>query len=610
MIPLELLAPARTCAIAQKAVMAGADAVFIGGPSFGARAGAGNSLSDLKALCDFAHQFKVKIHLTLNTLLFDDEVDKAQELICAYHDCGADALIIQDPVIFTLDIPKGLELHASTQCFINTMEKLKFYEALGVSQAVLPRELSVSEIETFHKACPSLRLEAFIAGALCVSESGNCFMSEAVTGRSANRGQCAQLCRLPMQFYRGDELLKEGHLLSLKDNEASALLPALIKAGVSSFKIEGRLKDEAFVLNNTAFYSELLDKICQGSGGAYGRASFGRSLHAFKPDPEKTFNRTFTCGLLKGRNVKLARIETPKFTGPEVAKVQEARLKGNTTEIKAAVKDQVALNNQDGLTFFSKGSLTGFAVNTAGKDGLNALITVHGRVQVKKGDILYRNQDTAFLKELGRKDAAVRELKLKCVLSLETAGNEISAGLSYEDEAGRKGQSELCFVPDPDAAALSQDKAFEVLGKRPAPCYARALPEIKGDGALLKLSSGRLNALRKEAAAALLASFKPVSADFVFKAPGKLPQYPAPAVDGRLVLNQKTREFYRSCGAEVSADPNPPVMSCAWCLIKAYGRCGKTGAPTDGYRLKIGPNLFEARCDRERCRMLLKKVRP
>ena len=311
---LELLAPAKDKETAVGAILAGCDALFIGGPAFGARFDAANSFADLKEICSFAHRFNVKVHLTLNTLLYDEELNKAQEILNEAGKCGIDAVIFQDPAILQLDIPKGVELHASTQCDISTKEKLKFYENLNVSQAVLARELSLKDIQAFHEYCPNIRLEAFVAGALCVGQSGICYISEYMTGRSANRGQCAHICRLPMDLYdKENKLVAHGHLLSMKDNFAGDDLKDLIDAGVSSFKIEGRLKDRDYVVNMTAKFRELLDKLIASSDGTLCRSSSGICKRNFIPDERRTFNRGFTDNLLYGNNDDLVNIKSPKF---------------------------------------------------------------------------------------------------------------------------------------------------------------------------------------------------------------------------------------------------------------------------------------------------------
>ena len=290
---LELLAPARDVAIAREAILHGADAVYIGGPSFGARHNAENSVAEIAELVTFAHRFHVRVFVTLNTILHDDELEPARRLIHALYDAGVDALIVQDMGILELDIPP-IELHASTQCDIRTLEKARFLGEAGFSQLVLARELNLREIRAIADATDAA-IEFFIHGALCVAFSGQCYISHAQTGRSANRGDCSQACRLPytLKDERGAVVAFEKHLLSMKDNNQSANLRALVEAGVRSFKIEGRYKDMGYVKNITAYYRQRLDEILDERPDL-ARASSGRTEHFFVPDPDRTFHRGST----------------------------------------------------------------------------------------------------------------------------------------------------------------------------------------------------------------------------------------------------------------------------------------------------------------------------
>ena len=399
---LELLSPAKNLEVGTAAIKAGADAVYIGGPSFGARAAAGNSIEDIAKLCAFAHRFGAHVYMTVNTLLYDHELEGVESLIAQARSAGVDALIIQDPAVLTMSSVQDLELHASTQMNIDTLDKVEFCRQLGFGQIVVPREFSLEEIANFTSHYPDLRFEVFVSGAMCVSVSGICYISELMTDRSANRGECAQICRLPMDFYHHDkkdpqsedQLLASGHLLSMKDNMRLHELEDLVAAGASSFKIEGRLKDRDYVVNQVAAFRERLDKIIANSNGKYERSSYGYMSHDFVPDVTKTFNRGFTSSFLQGDNANMINTRSPKSTGELMGTIVaiNAHLKaekpsryqnndsgnyrfnskesmsskvnknGYTVDLK--VNKDCSLSNGDSFTFFDEmGQLTGFRAN-------------------------------------------------------------------------------------------------------------------------------------------------------------------------------------------------------------------------------------------------------
>ncbi len=385
--PIELLAPARDAGTAVEAIRHGADAVYIGASSHGARAAAGNTLADIAGVVDFAHNFGARVYVTLNTLVYDSEISQVENLVCGLYRIGVDALIVQDLGILRMDIPP-IALHASTQCDIRTPEKALFLQDLGFSQLVLPRELSLEEIKAV-RAKTAVPLEAFVHGALCVSYSGDCQASFLATGRSANRGECAQICRLPYDLYdgAGDLLVKGKHLLSLRDMNRSAMIASMLDAGISSFKIEGRLKDRSYVKNITAFYSRTIDSIIEQSGGRYVRSSSGTVAHTFVPSPEKSFNRGFTDYFLCGASARTASVETPKWIGEKIGSVVSCT--GNRTVIRS----DKALNNGDGLGFFNAdGVFEGFRVNRT--DG-HAIHTMRP-MALARGTVLYRNHDHGY----------------------------------------------------------------------------------------------------------------------------------------------------------------------------------------------------------------------
>lgn len=385
-VPLSLLAPARDKEVAFAAIQAGADAIYIGAPAYGARQAAGNSLEDLEQVVRYAHTYGVQVLVTLNTLLHDDEYPQAVSLAHALYKIGVDALIIQDLHLLDFDLPP-IRLHASTQCDNRTPEQIARLRDMGFKRVVLARELGIDEIRAIHKAVPDIELEAFVHGALCVSYSGRCYISEVLANRSANRGACAQFCRMAYDLLdaNGNEVpdeqgqpIHQRYLLSLQDMDRSAYLQELIDAGVTTFKIEGRLKDADYVTNVVAYYREK-----SGSNGTF----FTRS---FIPNPEKTFHRGATDYFLHGRTPHMANWETPKSTGEYVGEVLEAR--GNTLRVR--LKEGVILHNGDGLTIGSEG----FSVN--GIEG--NLIKINKPVSAFQysGLPLYRNLDVEFTKNL------------------------------------------------------------------------------------------------------------------------------------------------------------------------------------------------------------------
>ena len=389
-VSLSLLAPARDKEVAIAAIQAGADAIYIGAPAYGARQAAGNSLEDLEEVVRYAHRYGVQVLVTLNTLLHEDEYPKAVELAHALYAIGVDALIIQDLHLLDFDLPP-IRLHASTQCDNRTPEQVAFLRDKGFKRVVLARELSIDEIRAIHDAVPDIELEAFVHGALCVCYSGRCYISEVLSGRSANRGACAQYCRMAydlldesMNEVRDDqgEPIHQRYLLSLQDMDRSAYLQELIDAGVTTFKIEGRLKDAEYVTNITAYYREKLSAFS---------SQYSVISRSFEPNPEKTFHRGATEYFLHGRTRPMANWETPKSTGEYIGEVVEAH--GNTLRVR--LKKGVVLHNGDGLTIGSEG----FNVN--GVEGNIVKINKEPvSISSLKGRELFRNLDMEFTKSL------------------------------------------------------------------------------------------------------------------------------------------------------------------------------------------------------------------
>lgn len=438
---LELLAPAKNLECGIAAIDHGADAVYIGAPKFGARAAAGNSIEDIRLLCDYAHQFRAKVHVTVNTIIYDSEIKDTLKMIKNLQSVGVDALLLQDMgVLYALqgegsvvaDFERTEFLHSSTQCDTRTADKVKWLQSLGFHRAVLARELSVKEIEAIHAAVPDMELEVFVHGALCVCYSGVCYASEYCFGRSANRGECAQFCRMKFDLFDSDgqEIEHQRHLLSLKDMCQIDNLEALADAGACSFKIEGRLKDVYYVKNVVAAYSQHLDEICRKRPGEYERPSLGRSRYAFEPDLKKTFNRGFTNYFLRGRQMDITSFDTPKAIGEYVGKVKE--LHGNSFNVASVA----SFANGDGLCFINEDrELEGFRVNRAVG---NRLFPLEMPRHLRPGVALYRNKDVAFGKILAGKTAE-RKIPVKIVFDLydEDSMSGFSARAYYCKEQGK-----------------------------------------------------------------------------------------------------------------------------------------------------------------------------
>ena len=418
---IELLAPAKNLQTGIAAINHGADAVYIGAAQFGARQAAGNTVEDIAELVEYAHIFGVKVYVTLNTIIYDEEIAEAEKLIAELYNAGVDALIVQDMGILRMNIPP-IPLHASTQMDNRTVEKVKFLSDVGFPRVVLARELTLEQIDAIHKANPETELEVFVHGALCVSYSGQCYASQHCFGRSANRGACAQFCRLPFDLVDSDGKLiaKEKHLLSLKDMNRSDYLEEMLDAGVTSLKIEGRLKDESYVKNITAYYRARLDELF-ARRKEYARSSYGKCSPQFTPSPEKSFSRGFTDYMLKNGKEDIASFDTPKSMGERMGRVKFV----SRNFFTVTGKD---FNNGDGACFInSDGKLCGFRINRV--DGNRVFPQTMPRIE--SGDELYRNYDCGFERELSRP-----EMPRRLAITLSLTENETGFVLSATGENG------------------------------------------------------------------------------------------------------------------------------------------------------------------------------
>lgn len=398
---LQLLAPAKDADTAVTAIDNGADAIYIGAPSHGARQAAANSINDIRRICEYAHRFRVSVYVTVNTIIYQDELDDVRTMIYDLYRAGVDALIVQDMSLLRMELPP-IALHASTQCDIRTPEKARFLAEAGFGQLVLPRELSLDDIRHYAAAIPrGVALEAFVHGALCVCYSGDCRASLVAGGRSANRGCCAQICRLPYDLVddKGDTIIRGRHLLSLRDMNRIDRLAEMADAGISSFKIEGRLKSESYVANVTAAYSQALDAVVAASAGRYRRASAGHSAPAFTPDVARAFNRGFTSYFIdstKPSKGETASIYTPKFVGKPIAHVIACK----NGCIRIRPDDSLA--NGDGIGYFdTEHRYKGFRVNRVSEDG-TAIYPAGQFAPIRPGTVLYRNYDKAFEDSLAK----------------------------------------------------------------------------------------------------------------------------------------------------------------------------------------------------------------
>ena len=584
---IELLAPAKNVEIGQQAILHGADAVYIGAPRFGARSTAGNSIADLARLIDFAHRFDARVYITLNTILRDDELRDAERLIHELYKIESDALIVQDMGITRLNIPP-IALHASTQADNRTPEKVKFLEQCGFSQVVLARELSLGQINEIARSV-QVPLEVFVHGALCVSYSGQCYLSEAMCGRSANRGECAQYCRLPYTLIdgKGNVIAKDKHLLSLRDLNQSDRLEELLDAGVSSFKIEGRLKDMAYVKNCTAYYRQELDKIFKRRP-EYRTASTGHSSIEFTPRLEKSFNRGFTRYFLDGRTPDIFSFHTPKSLGEEVGTVKEVRGK---CIVVSGVKP---FANGDGLCFLDEqGNLQGFRVNRVEANKIYPAEMPRVRPHAR----LYRNFDKAFEDVLSR-PSAVRKIRVEWTLG------EYAEGFTLEVRDEDEVSVAVAFPYPKEKARSSQVENIKVqlskLGNTPFEAGGveiRLLSDWFIPSSVLadwrRTLVGRLLSARKmnePREVRLLPTAFTRSRD---EKQGKAPVRWVPEEVTYLanVMNRKAEDFYHRQGAvriapafEEREPAGAVLMFCRHCLRYSMGWCPRYGGGKSPFR--------------------------
>ena len=597
---LELLSPARDVSIAREAILHGADAVYIGGPSFGARHNACNEVSDIARLVEFAHRYHARIFVTINTILHDDELEPARALIHQLYDAGVDALIVQDLGVLDLDIPP-IELHASTQTDIRTLGRAKFLDQAGFSQLVLARELNLKEIRAIADETDAA-IEFFIHGALCVAFSGQCNISHAQTGRSANRGDCSQACRLPytLKDVPGRGVAFEKPLLALKVNNQRANLSALVDAGVRSFKIEGRYKDMGYVKNITAYYRQRLDGIL-AERPDLARASSGRTEHFFLPDPDKTFHRGSTDYFVSERKIDIGAFDSPTFTGLPVGVVEKV---GKRDLIVAT---EQPLSNGDGLNVLVKREVVGFRANIAEPKGefeedgekryryrVEPNEMPEGLYRLRPNHPLSRNLDHNWQQAL-LKTSAERRVGLSWLARLREERLELTA-------TSEEGVSVSVALDGPFGVANKPEQALEqlhdLLGQLGTTQYHAERIELDAPRAYF-IPNSQLKALRREAIEALTAARVAAHPRGSRKAETNPPPvYPEAHLSFLAnVYNHKAREFYHRHGVQLidaayeahEEAGEVPVMITKHCLRFSFNLCPKQAKGVTGVRTKVAP---------------------
>ncbi|MDE6264129.1 MAG: U32 family peptidase [Paramuribaculum sp.] len=602
--PIELLAPARNADIAIEAIKHGADAVYIGPPSNGARAAASNRLEDIARAVEYAHLFNARVYATVNTIIYNNELKEVEKMIKNLYRIGVDALIVQDMAVLKLDIPP-IALHASTQCDTRTPEKARFLEAAGFSQIVPARELTVEETAAICSAV-DVPVEVFVHGALCVSYSGACYSSFATTGRSANRGECAQICRLPYTLYdsAGNPLLRDKHLLSLRDLNRIADLDELLAAGVSSFKIEGRLKDSAYVKNVVTAYRQALDAIIEAHSDLYIRSSSGASRYSFTPDLNKSFNRGYTSYFTHTPTPggTMASFASPKWTGEKIGTVSKCAAGA------VVLHTDRKLNNGDGLGYFNdEGKFCGFRVNRA--EGTKVFPA--SQINLKPGTVIFRNNDKSWNDIIDR-PTATRSININMTLRA-TASSII---IDIEDEDGNtltvSAPAELAPADKPQEARQN-----DILSKTGGTIYT--VGSISNHASHLFIPSSTLTSLRRNALEKLDA-LRRTNHKFTYRVEAK-PELSELLSSKKLtfndnVANSLAREFYSELGAKSIPEAlectrgkianGTTLMTTRYCIRRECGKCLRTpqGAQWKGpLTLKSGNYTFKLDFDCANCRM-------
>lgn len=626
---LELLAPAKNLECGLAAISHGADAVYIGADHFGARASAGNSVEDIRKLCDYAHRFGAKVYVTVNTILYEEELGATQDLITRLAEIGVDALLVQDLATLGMrrvalqKVGRAPVLHASTQMDNRTVEKVKWLRSLGFTRAVLARELSLDEIRAIHEAVPDVELEVFVHGALCVSYSGQCYASQHLFGRSANRGECAQVCRMKYDLVDADgrTIVHDRYLLSMKDMSQIDALEQLADAGASSFKIEGRLKDADYVKNVVSAYSQQLDQVIRRRKNDYRRASWGRVEYHFQPELNKAFNRGYTHYFLKGRSHDLPTMVTPKALGEFVGTVKDVRRDA------LRVTGTAAFANGDGLCFIKDRTATaedelleGFRVNRV--EG-NWLYPFHMPRNLRRGMALYRNNDVVFEKTLSG-DTAHRTLPAAMTFGTTDDGFRLTMSVETGSPQPLTWSADTVFAHQP-ANRPQEENIRKQLSKLGGTVFEAKEIDIEDSAKGLFVPSSVLAQLRRDAVDAYPKALHDSVINKEAKEDKQADGAPAEYWSAEYkkhpylynVSNHAARAFYEQHGLgglapalETKEPEESVVMQCRYCIRYELGFCVRRGGRKPEWReplhLRLGDGRgfrLDFRCDE--CQMNL-----
>ena len=601
---VEILSPAKNLIQGMAAINAGADAVYIGAPQYGARTNATNSVEDIAELVEYAHLFKVQVFVVVNTILYDHELEDCKKLIYQLYAIGVDALIVQDMAILEMDLPP-IVLHASTQANNRDPKHVKFLADAGMKRVVLARELNLDQIKEIHEAT-DVELEFFVSGALCVSFSGNCYMSIAGGERSANRGSCAQNCRLPYQLIdgTGKTLIANSHLLSIKDLDLSDQLPALIEAGICSFKIEGRLKDIVYVKNNTSYLRKKLDAFLLNNPN-YKKASSGRTIYNFEAEMDRSFNRGYTDYFVNKRKEKIGSWESPKSQGQLIGKLIATKANGYVIE------NHDILNNGDGLYFINEeGVADGMQINII----INDIVVPNNFRPIQPGTVIYRNSDANFNRLVEREDSAIRKIGVKLTFSETEKGFQLLA----VDEDGH--QSSLSFEGEKVPAKSTESNEANIkknLAKAGSTPFMVDEIELVLNGSWF-FPNSKINEIRRDVLDQLIdVRIKEYHRD-EFKIQKTEHPYPVSKLDFTYnVSNHMARAFYKRHGVteiekafELQWDPGKSrVMTTKYCVKYELGKCTRFQRDTMGdkltepFTLKHGENEYKLKFNCKPCEM-------
>ena len=576
MTNIELLSPAKNLECGIAAINHGADAVYIGASKFGARKAAGNNIQDIETLIKYAHKYNARVYITINTILFDDELEGVKKIINQVYQSGADALIIQDMGLLELDLPP-IPLHASTQTHNYDLDKIKFLQEVGFQRVILARELSVNQIQNI-KNNTNIELEQFVHGALCVSFSGQCYFSQAVYGRSANRGVCAQACRLPYSLIdsKGNVLARDKYLLSMKDLNLSVYLKELIMAGVSTFKIEGRLKDISYVKNITAYYRQKIDNIINTDNSII-KTSSGKTTFYFNPVPEKTFSRGFTDYFIHGRQKNIVSLNTPKAIGENIGSVAFA------SKDYFVINSKLELHNGDGICFFDKNDkLVGVNVNNV----IDNKIYPAEKILIKENTIVYRNFDKEFVKKLNSNNTSQRKIAVDLVFEETKNGFCIKAKDEDDNYVEYFYDCQKILSSKVNNVTYSINKQLAKTGNS---IFEASNIEIKiTENYFIKISA--LNKMRREVLLLLEKEREKNYKSHRIKLLKNNFSYPLKEVDYRAnISNNKAREFYERHKVNVTEPAfelqtqinGKTIMTTKYCIKYRFGLCPKINKNAD-----------------------------